>query len=107
MASTEETMRSEQFVADMIRVRGIEFARLGMAVEVNGEMGIIEGMNQSGNLDVRFTSENKHSGLHNCHPTWQTKYFDQEGNLIAHFDDDKCLLRPKRPSPDMVGGQDS
>ena len=63
MASTEEHMRSEQFIADMIRVRDIEFARLGMAVEVNGEMGIIEGMNQSGNLDVRFTSENKHLSL--------------------------------------------
>ena len=94
MATTENETQPGQFVAEMIRVRGIEFARLGMTVEVNGEMGIIEGMNQSGNLDVRFASENKHSGLHNCHPTWRTKYFDQDGFLIAHFDDDGCVLRP-------------
>lgn len=95
---TEQEMKAKQFVEDMIRVRNIEFARLGMKVEVNGELGTIEGMNQSGNLAVRFSSEHKHSGLHNCHPTWRVKYFDEEGALIAHFDDDKCLLRPERPA---------
>lgn len=89
--------KDKQFVADMIRCRGIEFAQLGMMVEVNGDMGTIEGFNGSANLDVRFTNQLKHRpGLHNCHPTWNVKYFDKDGKAIAHFDDCKCVFRPER-----------
>lgn len=97
MANTRETSKDEQFLEDMIRCRDIEFARLGMMVEVNGEMGTIEGMNANANLNIRYTNQlNRGAHLHNCHPTWNVKYFDQEGNLIAHFDDSKCVFRPER-----------
>jgi hypothetical protein len=58
-------------------------------------MGTIEGMNSSANLNVRFTNQLKYGKhLHNCHPTWNVKYFDAEGKVIAHFDDSKCVFRP-------------
>ena len=38
MESQRELNEAEQFQEDMIRCRGIEFARLGMKVEVNGKM---------------------------------------------------------------------
>jgi len=46
--------KQEQFVSDMIRCRGIAFARLGMQVEVAGDFGTIVGMNSGANLDVSF-----------------------------------------------------
>lgn len=49
--------KAQQFQEDMIRCRGIEFARLGMMVDVNGDMGTIQGMNGSANLDVLFTNQ--------------------------------------------------
>ncbi|WP_194289208.1 hypothetical protein [Pseudomonas helleri] len=54
MAKSAKKSKAEQFREEMIRCRGIEFARLGMMVEINGDMGTIEGMNGSANLDVRF-----------------------------------------------------
>ncbi len=66
-----------------------------MMVEVEGDMGTIEGMNGSANLNVRFTNQLKHGKhLHNCRPTWNVKYFDEEGTVIAHFDECKCVFRP-------------
>ncbi|ELG7184017.1 TPA: hypothetical protein ACP3ZG_000568 [Pseudomonas aeruginosa] len=88
--------KAERFIADMIKHRGIEFARIGMMVEVDGNIGTIEGMNSSANLDVRFTNRlklGKH--VHNCHPTWKVKYFDQDGKVLAHFDDCNCVFRPE------------
>lgn len=97
MPAAHKKTKDEQFLADMIRCRGIEFARLGMMVEVNGEMGTIQGTNGSANLDVLYTNQLKHGeDLHNCHPTWNVKYFDQDGKVIAHFDDCKCVFRPER-----------
>jgi hypothetical protein len=95
MADSKRLTKAERFIDDMITGRGIEFARIGMAVEVDGGMGTIEGMNSSANLNVRFTNQLKYGKhLHNCHPTWNVKYFDAEGKVIAHFDDSKCVFRP-------------
>lgn len=89
--------KAQQFQEDMIRCRGIEFARLGMMVDVNGDMGTIQGMNGSANLDVLFTNQLKHGKRnHNCHPTWNVKYFDESGTLIAHFAENECVLRPEQ-----------
>ncbi len=97
VASTRKTSKAVVFMEDMIRCRGIEFARLGMMVEIDGDMGTIEGMNSSANLSVRFTNQLKFSKrLHNCHPTWNVKYFDEAGAVIAHFTDGVCMLRPER-----------
>ncbi len=87
--------KAQQFVDGMIRCRGIEFAKLGMMVEVEGDLGTIIGMNGSANLDVQFANQlqyGKHA--HNCHPTWNVKYFDGAGKVIAHFDECKCVFRP-------------
>ncbi|MDU7313111.1 MAG: hypothetical protein E7L31_17310 [Aeromonas sp.] len=88
--------KATQFREDMLRCRGIEFAEIGMQVEVDGAIGTIVGMNGSANLDVRFANELVYGkGLHNCHPTWNVKYFDGTGQVIAHFDKCSCVFRPQ------------
>ncbi|OCJ24586.1 hypothetical protein [Serratia sp. 14-2641] len=78
--------KEKQFIKDMIRCRGIDFARLGMMVEVYGDQGTIVGMNGSANLDVVFTNQLKYGKhKHNCHPTCEVKYFDAEGKVIADY----------------------
>ncbi|WP_025122401.1 MULTISPECIES: hypothetical protein [unclassified Serratia (in: enterobacteria)] len=78
--------KEKQFIEDMIRCRGIDFARLGMMVEVYGDQGTIVGINSSANLDVVFTNQLKHGKRkHNCHPTCEIKYFDGEGKVIADY----------------------
>lgn len=97
MAVKASKAKQERFLEDMMRCRGIEFARLGMMVEVNGEMGTIEGVNVRANLDIRYANQLKHGAeLHNCHPEWKVKYFDEAGTVIAHFDENNCLFRPDR-----------
>jgi hypothetical protein len=78
--------KADQFIADMKRCRGIEFARIGMQVEVDGDMGTIVGMNSSANLDVVFVNQLKYGkGKHNCHPTWEICYFGADGKIIADY----------------------
>jgi len=85
-AGAKRPTKADQFVADMKRCRGIDFARIGMQIEVDGDMGTIVGMNSSANLDVRFVNELKYGKhTHNCHPTWETCYFDAEGKVIADY----------------------
>lgn len=70
----------------MKRCRGIDFARIGMQVEVAGDIGTIVGMNSSANLDVKFANQVKYGKhAHNCHPTWEARYFDAEGKVIADY----------------------
>lgn len=94
--------KDTQFVKDMLRCRGIDFAHIGMMVEVYGDLGTIVGMNDSANLDVVFTNQLKH-GKHkaNCHPTCEVKYFDAQGNVIADFTTPRSLAgvgRQRAPS---------
>ena len=78
--------KAEQFIEDMRRCRGIDFARIGMQVEVDGHIGMITGMNASGNLDVVFSNQQKWGKQsHNCHPTWEICYFDGTGNILADY----------------------
>lgn len=78
--------KAEQFIADMIRVRGMEWVRLGMQIEVAGDLGTIKGMNRSGNLDVEFANQLKYGkGTSNCHPWWETRYFDKDNNVIKDY----------------------
>lgn len=95
MASPRKATAAQQFIDDMTRTRSIEFARLGMQVEVNGEMGTIAGMNANANLNVKMANQLKYGkAVRNYHPTWNVKYFDEEGKVIAHFDEEKCVFRP-------------
>lgn len=81
------TKKERQFIDDMIRCRGMNFPRLGMIVEVYGDIGTIAGMNDSANLDVVFANQQKYGRhKHNCHPNESIKYFDGEGNLIAAYE---------------------
>lgn len=66
----------------MCKSRIIEFAHMGMRVSVAGRMGTIVGSNYSGNLDVLFDG---HCNTNNCHPWWETVYYDQPGNIIKDF----------------------
>lgn len=78
--------KKQQFIADMKRCRGIDFAKIGMMVEVSGDIGTIKGMNSSGNLDISFANTLKYGpGKQNCHPTWDIKYFDKDGAAIAEY----------------------
>lgn len=95
MATRRSSSKAEQFQADMIRTRSIEFALLGMQVEVDGDLGTIKGLNGSANLDVQFANQLKYGkGSHNCHPTWKVRYFNEAGVAIAHFDESGCVFRP-------------
>ncbi|OWS76322.1 hypothetical protein CBW22_07625 [Pantoea sp. VS1] len=78
--------KQQQFIEEMIRCRGIDFARIGMMVEVDGVIGTIAGMNGSANLDVVFANQLKYGKhKHSCHPTCEVKYFDNNGNVIADY----------------------
>lgn len=66
----------------MRRNRGIDFAEVGMRVEVDGKSGVIVGSNSSMNLDVCFDGQ---SWKENCHPWWRVKYFTHDGHLIKEF----------------------
>lgn len=77
------TQNIERF-QHMKESRDIEFAHLGMKVEVDGKPGIIVGSNSSLNLDVCFDGEHWES---NCHPWYRVKYFDNKGNIIREFGD--------------------
>lgn len=65
----------------VIESRGIEFARIGMKISVDGQMGIIIGANSSCNLDINFGNGHKS----NCHPHWKTIYYDDEGTIIKSY----------------------
>ncbi|MFH0995776.1 MAG: hypothetical protein V1844_09810 [Pseudomonadota bacterium] len=80
------TKKEQQFIDEMKRLRGMDFVKIGMMVEVNGEIGTVVGMNSSANLDVIFSNQLKHGkGKSNCHPTSETRYFDAAGKVIADY----------------------
>lgn len=65
----------------IIESRGIEFARIGMKISVAGDLGTIVGANSSCNLDVDFGNGHKS----NCHPHWETIYYDNDGSVIKSY----------------------
>ena len=64
------------------QARGIEFAYMGMRVEVCGKPGTIVGGNDSLNLNVVYDGW-YHAD--NCHPWYRVKYFDKKGNIVAEY----------------------
>lgn len=96
MTVARKQTKNQRFVSDMKLHRGIGFAHLGMMVEVDGDVGTIVGINGSANLDVVFANKLKYgNGKSNCHPFWRVKYFDANGNLIAHNDGSRWVLKPE------------
>jgi len=76
------TKKQLTFVENMKSNRGLDFVRIGLKVEVNGNVGIIKGMNSAANINVDFGGDR---GVSNCHPMWKTIYFDFNGNIIKDF----------------------
>lgn len=66
--------------------RNMPFLKRGMSVEVNGQKGKVTSGNRSGNINVRFEGINFSK---NCHPKWETCYFDKDGNVIADYREKK------------------
>lgn len=65
--------------------RDLPFAKVGMAIEVEGHRGVIVGANDSSNFDVLFT-DGPHAGTKgNSHPHWMTKYFGENGEVLADY----------------------
>lgn len=68
--------------------RGLPFVKKGMRVEIitkdGSKAGKITGGNESGNIDVKFEGT-KYSV--NCHPKYNIRYFDNDGNVLAEFID--------------------
>lgn len=62
--------------------RSMPFLKRGMNVEVDGKMGVVTSGNSSGNINVRFEGV-KFSV--NCHPKWETRYFDKDGKTLADY----------------------
>jgi len=80
------TKKEKQFIEDIKRTRGLDFPRIGMQIQVAGDMGTIVGFNDSCNLDVVFTNQLKYGKRpSNCHPLWETVYFDADGNIVADY----------------------
>ena len=86
-----ETKLVDRFTKDiegferMKKSRNIEFAELGMKIDVNGKIGNIVGYNSSCNLDVYFPDE----WVQNCHPYWETTYFDKNKKVIKCYKEKK------------------
>ena len=76
------TPAQKRFAEDMQQNRGLDFVRIGLQVEVDGNIGIIKGMNSSANLNVAFEGERDTS---NFHPTWETRYFDFNNDIIKDY----------------------
>lgn len=65
----------ERFVHCASR-RGVPFAKIGMQVMVNGEVGAIVGSNDSLNFDVILED----GRILNCHPNWKMQFLEDDRN---------------------------
>jgi hypothetical protein len=72
---------TEQFER-VIQARGVPFARPKMRVEVDGQPGVIWGVNDSSNFDVLLIDGSRKGQIANCHPHWRMRYFDADGSEI-------------------------
>ena len=69
--------------------RNLDFAELGMEVDVCGKRGVIVGGNCSLNLDVIFNYGTKQQYIDNCHAYYETVYYDKEGHILADYREPK------------------
>ena len=72
-------MGSLQYVKEY---RNMPFIKRGMRIEVDGQMGKVTSGNSSGNINVLFDGEKYPC---NCHPKWETRYFDKTGQVIVDY----------------------
>ena len=87
------------FIEKMTQLRGMDWVRIGMMVEMSGHIGTIKGMNSSANLDVLFANQQRMGSRPlNCHPKWNIRYFDENGNIICFYDETGDLKEDNRHS---------
>jgi len=65
--------------------RGLDFAYLGMTVDVCGKKGVIVGGNRSLNLNVLFDYSKETQRIDNCHPWYETTFYDNKGDIIRDY----------------------
>lgn len=73
--------------------RGVPFARVGMAVKVGEDDGVIVGNNGSANFDVLFTSGRYRGQVLNCHPHSRMRYFGADGTEIRITEEKEQRVR--------------
>ncbi|WP_432701999.1 hypothetical protein [Lysinibacillus sphaericus] len=81
-ASIKHLFENKEQFERICKGRGISFAYQGMKIEVAGQLGTIVGANDSCNLQVVMDGE---WTAGNCHPWWETRYFDKDGNVITDY----------------------
>lgn len=81
IVASQQSIDDHEFIKTA-EYRCVPFARIGMRVEVSGKSGVIAGKNSSASFDILFDG---HDAPMNCHPNWDIKYFDSEGNLLAEY----------------------
>lgn len=62
--------------------RNMPWIKRGMRVSVDGEEGRVVGGCDGGNIAVKFP-DRRH--VANCHPKWETVYYDKQGSVIADY----------------------
>lgn len=62
--------------------RNMPFIYHGMRIEVCGKPGVIVGAGSGANLSVVFDGKWHTS---NCHPWYETVYYDNAGNVVADY----------------------
>ncbi len=75
-------MNHPQWLEQVRKKRHLPFLWCGLVVDVDGARGVATRGNSSLNIQVSSSGE-KHS--YNCHPTWETTYYDRNGNIIADY----------------------
>ncbi len=79
-------MSQKLFIEEMTKNWDMGWARIGQMVEVSGDIGTIKNMNRAGNLDVVFANQVKYGTKpHNCHPTSDIKYYDEDGFVMHDY----------------------
>lgn len=79
----EHYFGNQESFESMKKYRGLDFLQMGMIVDVEGKLGWVIGSNSSCNLDVMF--EGEEYPYSNCHPHWETTYYDDKMNVIKDF----------------------
>lgn len=76
--------------------RGMPWIKRGMVVEVSGRRGVVTSGGSLGNVNVRFDGSKR---ISNCHPHWETVYYDESGNIVADYRKQQPVPEPEKREP--------
>lgn len=69
-----------------------------MSVEIDGDMETIVRMNSSATLNVKFANQLQYGTQNELSPTWNIRYFNAVGKVIAHYEANECVSPRSRIS---------